>query len=294
VSYRESPPPQDLEPFIRRFWSLRSPTTAARDSRGVASGGAAAALERVVPDGRMEIIVQLGDPFSEWAPAERRSRIQPRALLAGQIDAPLYLLPGREVDLFAIRFEPWGAAALLRLSAAEMRGRIVALDAVLGTGADLLVHALSDARDEAGRERAAIAWCRSRRPSAAALDLGVIRAARLAGHAAAVATVADLAERAGTSTRQLERSFDRHIGLTPKLFLRIARLQATLAALETGRERPLATVALDCGYFDRSHLTREFLALVGTTPARFLRERRGLETLLLDAAPPAAPLSSRA
>ena len=295
MHYGESLPPPDLALHVRRFWSLR-------DEPERWSATPTRPVERVIPDGRMELVVHLGDRFSEVAHdrvAERlhAPRLQARALLAGQIAGPLFLQPGRAIDLFAIRFEPWGAAALLGVDAAALAGRIVPLDDVAGAAAGELVDALAAARDDAGRIAAASSWLRERARLAsphrapAWLD-AVVRAAQREPERHTVETLAALA-RAGR--REVERRFARHVGLAPKPFLRVARVQRTLAALEARPDAPLAVAALAHGYCDQGHLTREFGAVTGTTPARFLREKRGLETLLLDAAPPTAtPFTSRA
>ena len=104
MRYAESLAPQDLAPHVRRFWSLRDDPASA--------GEAPRPVERVIPDGRMELVVHLGDRFAELAQDAvdgrlRAWRAQPSALLAGQLSGPLFLQPGRVIDLFAIRFEPW-------------------------------------------------------------------------------------------------------------------------------------------------------------------------------------------
>jgi len=294
MHYDESLPPPDLAVDVRRFWSLS-------DAPQGSGRAPPRPVERVIPDGRMELIVHFGDRFAEVAHDRAAGRFhsarpQPRALLAGQIAGPLFLQPGRAIDLFAIRFEPWGASALLGVDAAALAERIVPLDDVVGAAAEELVDALAAARGEAARVEAASRWLRERArlgspPRAPAWLHAVVRAAQ---HEPERHTVATLAALAGSGRRDLDRRFARHVGLAPKPFLRVARVQQTLAALEARPDAPLAVAALARGYCDQGHLTRDFGALTGTTPARFLRERRGLETLLLDAAPPAAAFTSRA
>jgi methylphosphotriester-DNA--protein-cysteine methyltransferase len=80
--------------------------------------------------------------------------------------------------------------------------------------------------------------------------------------------IADVAERCGATARQLERAFAGDLGIRPKLFARVVRLNAFLERLgETQRER-MVDLALDAGYFDQAHLLLDFRALTGRTPAR--------------------------
>lgn len=65
----------------------------------------------------------------------------------------------------------------------------------------------------------------------------------------------------------MERLFLEEVGVSPKLYSRIVRLNAVLATLDAS-ERPSAVdFALEAGYFDQAHLLRDFRSLVGRTPS---------------------------
>jgi AraC-like DNA-binding protein len=81
------------------------------------------------------------------------------------------------------------------------------------------------------------------------------------------------------SVRQVERIFEAHVGLRPKVFARIERLQRALRMSHGDFKQDWAALALSAGYFDQSHMVREFRVLTGETPLRFkaLQQRgRGL------------------
>jgi AraC-like DNA-binding protein len=79
------------------------------------------------------------------------------------------------------------------------------------------------------------------------------------------ARIAALARHLDTSARTLERRFVAEVGLTPKRFARIARVQRSLAALAVPGARA-AAVAHAMGYSDQAHFTRELVALAGVRP----------------------------
>src|SRR5262249_59691377 len=81
------------------------------------------------------------------------------------------------------------------------------------------------------------------------------------------ACVGALAESAAWSPRQLEREFRRRVGLSPKALSRIARFQNLLRLALRHPTRNWAELAADAGYADQAHMTREFRALSGATPA---------------------------
>lgn len=77
-----------------------------------------------------------------------------------------------------------------------------------------------------------------------------------------------LAREAGVHPVHLARAFRRFFGCTPGEYLRGERLERAARLLGSGR-RPVAEVALDCGFSDQSHFTRRFTSAFGVPPARF-------------------------
>ncbi len=95
-----------------------------------------------------------------------------------------------------------------------------------------------------------------------------------------VRRVEHLAKAAGVSVRTLQRLFDRHVGVSPSFVIRRWRI---IEAAELARDATLnnrqwpgwATVASELGYADQAHLTRDFRAHIGTSPAAYLAQSTG-------------------
>jgi AraC-like DNA-binding protein len=84
-------------------------------------------------------------------------------------------------------------------------------------------------------------------------------------------TVAALAHRVGWSRQHLGRRFADEFGLPPKLAARVLRFDRAARLLRSGpRAGTIADVAAACGYFDQSHLDRDFTELAGCPPTRWL------------------------
>jgi AraC-like DNA-binding protein len=79
----------------------------------------------------------------------------------------------------------------------------------------------------------------------------------------------ELAREAGCSRKYLGSVVSRAVGLPPKSLARIHRFQHALGRL--GATREWAELAADCGYYDQSHLIRDFQQFSGLAPAAFLR-----------------------
>src|SRR5437899_66826 len=95
MKYREIQPGAAVSSLIERYWILEC------------EGGLSDGTQRVVPDGRPELILNLGDPFESLHDGEWRT--QPRSFLAGQITGPLLIRPRGPAKILGVRFHPHGA-----------------------------------------------------------------------------------------------------------------------------------------------------------------------------------------
>ncbi|MCM2418454.1 MULTISPECIES: DUF6597 domain-containing transcriptional factor [unclassified Streptomyces] len=84
--------------------------------------------------------------------------------------------------------------------------------------------------------------------------------------------VDEVADDLGVSVRRLQRLFAEHVGASPKWVLRRARLHEAAARADQGVGIDWSALAADLGYSDQSHLTRDFTATVGASPARYAGE----------------------
>ncbi|MCD2194426.1 AraC family transcriptional regulator [Actinomycetospora endophytica] len=82
--------------------------------------------------------------------------------------------------------------------------------------------------------------------------------------------VEEMAAAAGFSPSVLERRMRAVFGLAPTQFVLRARIDRARALL-TGSDRPLAEIAVACGFYDQPAFTRQFTRLAGETPGQFRR-----------------------
>jgi AraC-like DNA-binding protein len=215
----------------------------------------------IIPDGRAEIIFHYGAPFEHHREDGRVDR-QPSAIIVGQLTAPMYIAHRGNAGVAAVRLRPAAVPSVARVDADELTGRYFPLDDVVArTGS--LHERLALASSDVERVALLDAWVASvvRETPCARLQASTDLIDRRRG----AVEIPAVARQAGLSARQLERSFLAAVGLTPKAFARLARLQHALRRVSAGE--PLAAVAHACGYYDQSHMTRDFSRLAQTSPA---------------------------
>jgi transcriptional regulator GlxA family with amidase domain len=184
---------------------------------------------------------------------------------------------------------PSASRRLLRFPAAEVTGRFVDLDSIFPSASRLreqLAAASNDRDRVAALERwLADAACVPSRPEVeAAVGLVLQSGGR--------ASIQSLTRIAGVSVRQIERQFREDVGLSPKLFSRIIRLQVALRRVRAGA--PLPEVAVASGYCDQAHMTRDFRRLAAMSPGGWQNHAGDLAPLFVEAGVSVPALSSPA
>jgi AraC-like DNA-binding protein len=88
---------------------------------------------------------------------------------------------------------------------------------------------------------------------------------------------ADLARQLHVSERSLQRLAARFVGMPPQLLLRRRRLQEAAERMRADPAADLGALAVELGFADQSHLTREFRSVLGATPRGYGRARSDRE-----------------
>ena len=85
--------------------------------------------------------------------------------------------------------------------------------------------------------------------------------------------IGSLSAELGCSRKHLIAQFREQAGLPPKSIARILRFQHAVGLLQSTEAMPWAELAFECGYYDQSHLIRDFNQFAGSPPSDFLRRR---------------------
>ena len=162
-----------------------------------------------------------------------------------------------------VRFRVGAAGAALGLPAAELLDATVPLEDVWGRDGDRIAERVAAAPTAAAQLADARAGCR--RAAGAASRTPLVRAAATGVRRTAL----------GIGDRQLRRRFAAAVGYGPKTLQRILRFQRFLALAAHEAAPDLAWLALEAGYADQAHLTRECTRLAGLPPAALLAAGAG-------------------
>ena len=251
LKYQEFEAPEQLRRHVRCAWHLELKAGSGH-------------IETVYPDGCCELIAHRKTPMHALS-AETGWRRQERCVFAAQQRSAVQLAARSDVDCIGVRLQPAASAVLMKTSLADLRDHMIdlaSLDAkfamrfaaaatqvAVGTSIadvwDLLeYHFLPLQIDER-------------------IENAVSQLEACDGHG----PVAPIVAASGMSQRSFQSKFKEKVGLTAKEFARILRLQATIRTLDD-EVSSMAQLAVDRGFSDQAHATREVRRVTGTTPTQ--------------------------
>jgi len=243
MQYTEFAPHPALAPYIDAYW------TAAGDVGGVQT-------EKILPDGCIDIIFNIGpDCLSESNSFLLNSG---QAYLIGTMTRFKETLMTPESRLLGIRFKPAAFTVFYEYPSLEkLTDTTVAFDGkfvpdikkVLKYAVEYLDHFFLKKLTKPARSILPI--------------ISGIQAAK------GQVSVKALAEKYFTTTRQLERAFNRQMGISPKEFISLVRYQTTFREIRNNTtQKSLLQIAFECGYYDHSHLSNDIKRYTGVAPAQ--------------------------
>lgn len=241
-----------LAPYVKHYWLLKT-------------CGDSPMLARTVPTGMMSMIFHQGERLF----SVHENTLHPRAFLNGQEKTFADLQYDGQINMISVVFRPVGVRAFFNLPINKVAG----LRLTAGDMEDKELSKLENSLTSTENDKFCILLIE---------QFLLKRLTHIAGHNlkriettvrlinSGETDIARLANAACLSTRQFSRIFSEYIGTNPKEFSRTIRFQRALDILERNGQIPLTTLAYQCGYFDQSHMIKEFKALSGYTPGQYL------------------------
>lgn len=261
IDIKEYKPSAHLSPFIELYWS------------GNFNFNSDELLtQRVIPYGYVELIIHLNDFHCELLQGSDYSS-SPDYTLIGLYTRPYDVQFRNHVKVFGIRFKPEAIYHAFGLPAAEVHHSFIdmetAADRLFGEFCLRLRESDSTTQMISLTENYLLKKIRSSRLNLYYLN----KAAALIRESNGSISVDELAGKVYISTRQLEREFKNKLGLSPKSYIRIARLNQVNRKIQSGERIDLTELSFSSGYADQAHFIRDFKQFTGESPKVFLSKK---------------------
>jgi AraC-like DNA-binding protein len=266
MKYATFEPNGDLAQFIKCYWTLEAEKDAKPEK------------QRIVPDGCMEMIFHYGDLYRQYKP-DGSSIIQPKCFVFGQITQPLDIEPTGQTGIFAVRFMPNGFEPFTDFALHKMENRAVPLTELFENDGIALENEVLNARHNDDRAKIVEAFFEKLISDSKVIDRvtksSVSKILELKGQL----SIEALADNLNIHRRQLERKFASTIGVSPKQFSKIVRIQSVVTTLLENKYANLADVAFENNFYDQAHFINDFKEFTGLSPKDFYSENLKLSQL---------------
>ena len=256
MSYQEFAPHPKLQEYIKCFWVLE------RDFR--ATNGAI----DILPDSYMEMIFNIGS--SCWIEDSPAPRELPPCYLANLLAKPFRLQSTGVLRTIGVRFYAWGFYPLMKVDR-PLAGAIYPLGEWQHLQGHLRCAEGPRVKEILDAELAAYL------PHAAAPTSVRCGLSRQLTQWRGDLQVRKFAEQCHLSPRQLERQLQQYAHIAPKTLARRLRFEQARDQLSRNPALDFSQLALDCGYADQAHLSREFKFFSNRTLRQFVGEISGIE-----------------
>jgi AraC-like DNA-binding protein len=239
--------------------------------QGWTESSAQVVRRREVPICAIPFIINFGSAFRQIDPTQPADRpLTLDTFVAGMYDSFVIVESQGDCCCIQVNFTPVGARLFFQVPLGELSNRSVRLDELYGDQSKRIVEALAEAGDWDRRfdllERLIVHRIATAKP----LRQEILWAWKTMQEAGGKLEIAGLAQELCWSHKHLISQFRDHLGAPPKRLGRVLRFEKTIKRIGETRSPRWVELAFDCGYFDQSHMIREFRELAGCTPEEYV------------------------
>lgn len=262
IRYTPSPP---LDRYISYFYYL--------------DGHMPYPRERILPLTVLDLKINLGGAFSvDSGEATRSPARLTESWLVGLHNRHHTIVWPADMRLYGVRFKPGGAYPFFGLPVSELYNQVVDLDLLWHRFAsevrERLLGALSVKAGLVLFERLTCQQLGEPPHEQKLVEYGMAEIERHCG----IVSINALSQRIGISQNHLLTQFKRVVGTSAKEAARLYRFEHVLRSIDPTQPVDWTWVAHQHGYYDQSHLNKDFMTYTGYSPTVYMRLRSRVYT----------------
>jgi AraC-like DNA-binding protein len=249
-------PDASLAEYIQYIWYLNDPEGHLKDHPG-----------RLLPEGNIELVFDLGQPVfhkfhqEDW-------QIRPQAFICGLVKKYYHIKYLAFSESIGVVFKPGGIHRFFPYMFSEYSGHPVPLDHIMGSAAENWISRL---KTETPKQKL---WTiqnllRQKIIDTTLKNAIVYRGIELIHENNGTLFMDELMQNINVSSRHLRRIFQEVVGISPKYYSKLIRIQALTRRLVTSPDKSLNEIWPEFGYYDQSHFERDFTSVAGIKPSSF-------------------------
>ncbi|MCF8359270.1 MAG: helix-turn-helix transcriptional regulator [Prolixibacteraceae bacterium] len=227
--------------------------------------------ERVYPCGYATMVFHYGSP-SKFQKKNSSKYIEPNLVLCGQQTNYYDLSLSGKTGMIIIVFRPHGVKSFFNFPVTELLNENLFLQDLANNEANELEDKLFNSPNNKQRIIHLENFLIKRLNHSDDFER-VEHAIKIIENCKGQIKAQDIAHDVCLGIKQFERTFSKYVGVNPKKFASIIRLQNVIQMKSTNK-KSMFQLAYDNGYYDQSHFIHDFKSLTGLTPKAFFIDKK--------------------
>lgn len=263
IIYQEFKPSPILQPYVDTYWLLSFEGAAGEYSPD----------QYCIPVGMAEIVITIDEGDYDinvnghWFPL-------PDMLMCGVYNDKVIWRANGNTRKFGIRLKPETLQTLFKAPSSMLYTDYTNFANIIGTDANRFVEQLAEAPNVATLISRTDAFLQSQLNKHKQEQSYLIEAVKLIRSSKGSMSVDRICKCVYVSPRQLQRSFQKEMGLSPKAYQRLIRFRNVYRDMQSLQQAGgWAGLSYDLGYADQAHLIRDFKEFTGFMPTELLSNK---------------------
>ncbi|TKK64473.1 AraC family transcriptional regulator [Ilyomonas limi] len=260
ITYQEFKPTPVLQPYVDTYWLLSFEGAYNEYSPG----------QYCLPNGMVEIVITISEgnyhigANGDWFP-------MPDMMMCGVYHKNVIMRATGTTRKFGIRVKPEMLHILFTVPSSVLYEDYTNLENIVGNDAKLFVEQLAEAHDTTKIVSRTDAFLLAQLNKHKQEHSYLIKAVNLMRSSKGSVSVDAISKSVYRSPRQLQRSFQHEMGLSPKSYQRLIRFRNVYRNMQMLQQAGgWAGLSYKLGYADQAHLIRDFKEFTGLVPTDLL------------------------
>lgn len=224
------------------------------------------AQTKMLPDGYSDIMINLGEPYSVTYNTEKEIHIHGSAYF-GQRTKMMYLNQSGKVNMIGIRINPGYEFRLIGKPAYNYSNNILSLQELMSEDFNTYISEIKIVRESESKLKLTEELLLNHlSKSEIKSDENMLAALNSIFKNKGCLTINELNDQLNLSYKQLERVFKKHLGLSPKTYIRIIRFYHTYTQIRAIKRVNWTDLLRQYNYYDQSHFIKDYHYFTGVSP----------------------------
>ncbi len=236
-------------------------------------------VDRFLPNGDTEILIDFHDRPQFIYDNKSLKEIQAcnHVWTSGIRTQPITIPSGNDSAMMVITFKKGMAASFFPFPMDEISDCVVDADLIWGSDFGALREKLLDIKIIERRFLMVEQFLLSKFSSNLELNPCIAFAVKEITERPDQISVAKMNSKIGFSQKHFVQLFRKHVGVTPKSYVRLMRFQRAIQTIDSAATIDWVEVAYDCGFYDQSHFINDFKHFAGFTPEVYAKIQRNYQ-----------------